>query len=46
MHETFSHQNQETAIELIHSNDNVHKIVFALPKLKTSAKSVQTTAEV
>ena len=46
MHETFLHQNQETAIELIHSNDSVHQIVSVLPKLKTTAKSVQTTAEV
>ena len=46
MHETFLHQNQETAIEFIHSNDSAHKIVSALPKVKTSARSVQTSAEV
>ena len=40
-----------STIEPIHSNDSVHKmrplgglkIVFPFPKLKTSAKSVQTT---
>ena len=30
-------------IELTHSEFSTHKIVLALPKLKTSAKSVQTT---
>ena len=32
-----------STIELTHSEFSTHKIVFALPKLKTSAKSVQTT---
>ena len=30
-----------STIELTHSEFSTHKIVFALPKLKTSAKSVQ-----
>ena len=30
-------------IELTHSEFSTHKNVFAFPKLKTSAKSVQTT---
>ena len=32
-----------SAIELTHSEFSAHKIECALPKLKTSAKSVQTT---
>ncbi len=32
-----------STIELTHSEFSAHKIVFTLPKLKTSAKSVQTT---
>jgi len=32
-----------STIELTHSEFSTHKIVFAFPKLKTSAKSVQTT---
>ena len=32
-----------SAIELTHSEFSTHKDVLALPKLKTSAKSVQTT---
>ena len=32
--------------ELTYIDYNAHKTIFALPKLKTSAKSVQTTAEV
>ena len=35
-----------SAIELTHSVFSIHKIVFAFPKLKTSAKFVQTSAEV
>ena len=34
------------SIELTHSEFSAQKIVFALPKLKTSARSVQTSAEV
>ena len=30
-------------IKLTHSESSAQKIVFALPKLKTSARSVQTT---
>ena len=33
-------------IELTYIDYNAHKTILALPKLKTSAKSVQTTAEV
>ncbi len=33
-------------IELTHANDSAHKIVLAFPILKTSAKFVQTSAEV
>ena len=32
--------------ELTYIDYNAHKTILALPKLKTSAKSVQTTAEV
>ena len=32
-----------STIELTHSEFSTPKIVFAFPKLKTSAKSVQTT---
>ena len=37
---------RDTIIELTHIDYKAHKMVLALPKLKTSAKSVQTTAEV
>ena len=32
--------------ELTYIDYNAHKTILALPKLKTSAKAVQTTAEV
>ena len=32
--------------ELTYIDYSAHKMILALPKLKTSAKSVQTTAEV
>ena len=35
-----------STIELTHSEFSTHKNVLALPKLKTSAKFVQTSAEV
>ena len=35
-----------TIIEITRIDYKAHKMVLALPKLKTSAKSVQTTAEV
>jgi len=37
---------RDTIIELTYIDYNAHKTILALPKLKTSAKSVQTTAEV
>ena len=37
---------RDTIIELIYIDYSAHKMILALPKLKTSAKSVQTTAEV
>ena len=37
---------RDTIIELTYIDYNAHKMMLALPKLKTSAKSVQTTAEV
>ena len=36
----------DTITELTYIDYKAHKMVLALPKLKTSAKSVQTTAEV
>ena len=35
-----------TIIELTYIDYSAHKMILALPKLKTSVKSVQTTAEV
>ena len=37
---------RDTIIEPTYIDYSAHKIILALPKLKTSAKSVQTTAEV
>ena len=37
---------RDTIIELTYIDYSAHKMILALPKLKTSAKSVQTTAEV
>ena len=36
----------DTITELTYIDYKAHKTMLALPKLKTSAKSVQTTAEV
>ena len=36
----------DTITELTYIDYNAHKTMLALPKLKTTAKSVQTTAEV
>ncbi len=36
----------DTITELTYIDYKAHKIILALPKLKTSAKFVQTTAEV
>ena len=37
---------RDTIIELTYVDYKAQKMMLALPKLKTSAKSVQTTAEV
>ena len=37
---------RDTIIELTYIDYSAHKMILTLPKLKTSAKSVQTTAEV
>ena len=37
---------RDTIIELTYIDYSAHKMILALPKLKTSAKFVQTTAEV